>query len=478
MEKPRNNERGRQRSSAACDACRARKVKCIASADQGKCSMCSELNIDCTSERPRKKRGPKNRYVQILRAHLDGDTIASDEPDKPSLDLIAPSEILDLILDDWFNCFHPIAPVLHRNSFMARIRSVHDGDVHESRSFLVLVASVCAATCASLRRRRHHYSTVTVDSCLALAERFGLWAAPESITLEKALAFYNFSSAVHLEHGIDSAIAFRLIGDSTVCIKYLMQQKLDDMSFMDQQIVKRLYWMNFAWQCTAEMHGRRLLVLHHAHEASSVPFPLPVSFEELLNGSVSPQASVGGPDYSYVSGLNALSGLFLVWQSSQAIMVQTMENLQEYILRVHQALSELPPELAWTDGANQAGDFSFNVQKVNLKVTQLHIRSNLLEQMNYLARSQGCAITPDAIIDERHRVVEELLDVLYTMPEEVFDANGYSIVSKIRDIGGALLDELRTGEHGRTLQASVALDRLLSKLENLDLNPMVHTPCF
>jgi len=120
----------------------------------------------------------------------------------------------------------------------------------------------------------------------------------------------------------------------------------------------------------------------------------------------------------------------------------------------------------------------FNVQKVNLKVTQLHIQSNLLEQMNYLAISQGCVITPDAIIDERHHVVEELIGVLYAMPEEVFDANGYSIVSKIRDIGGALLDELRTGEHGRTLQASVALDRLLAKLENLDLNPMAHTPCF
>jgi hypothetical protein len=49
--------------------------------------------------------------------------------------------------------------------------------------------------------------------------------------------------------------------------------------------------------------------------------------------------------------------------------------------------------------------------------------------MNYLARSQECAITPDAIIDERHHVVEELTGVLYAMPEEVFDVNGYSIVT-------------------------------------------------
>jgi hypothetical protein len=54
-------------------------------------------------------------------------------------------------------------------------------------------------------------------------------------------------------------------------------------------------------------------------------------------------------------------------------------------------------------------------------------------------------VTPGAIIDEWHRVVGELLDVLYNMPESVFDANGCSIVPKIRDIGGALLDELDIG---------------------------------
>jgi hypothetical protein len=150
-----------------------------------------------------------------------------------------------------------------------------------------------------------------------------------------------------------------------------------------------------------------------------------------------------------------------------------MANLQEHIARAHQALNGLPPELT---GPNQTDYFGFNVQKVNLKVTQLHIRANLLEQMNTLAKQQGIPITPDAIISERHQVVEELLNVLYTMPEAVFDANGYSIVPKIRDIGSALLDELRTGPHGRTLQASISLEKLLAKLETLDLPITQSTP--
>jgi hypothetical protein len=434
--------------------------------------MCLELDIDCTSNRPRKKRGPKNRYVQVLRAQLDGNEDDSNTG-QHHLSLIAPSEVLDNIIDDWFNWIHPVAPIFHRALFTREIQGGQGSDAKVSKSFLLLVASVCAATYASLRRRRHNYGKVTVTSCLELAERFNIFSSSHTITLERALTMYNFSSAVHHEQGIDAPLTFRLTGESSVCVKYLMQYQLDSMSFMDQQILKRLYWLAFAGQCTGEMHGRRLLVLHHAHEASAALFPLGVCDSALLHDNVE-SASNGAPGH-YVSGLNALSQLFLVWQSSQAISAQTLNNLQSHILRARALDNELPTELVW---ANQTTDFGFNVQKVNLKVTQLHIRSNLLEQMNTLARHEGFVTTPDAIIHERHLVVENLLHVLYTMPEEVFDANGYSIVPKIRDIGSALLDELRTGEHGRTLQASINLDKLLAKLEILDLRPMSQTPNF
>jgi hypothetical protein len=439
---------------------------------ESKCSSCVELEIDCTNFQSRKKRGPKNRYVQQLRAHLDGHE-ASSTIEQHALSLIAPPEVLQNIFDDWFNWIHPVAPILHRTLFMRQIQGDHTPDAHVSESFLLLVASICAATYSSLPRRRHFYGTVTVARCLELAERFSIWSSSQPITLERALIMYNFS--VHNAQSIDSSLTFRLTGEASVCVKYLLQYKLDSMTFMDQQILKRLYWLVFAGQCTGEMHGRSLLVLHHAHEASSALFPQEISDEQLLHESVSRPNQVPDQHHSYVSGLNALSRLFLVWQSSQAITVQTMVNLHEHILRAHRVLNDLPPELSWLDSVNQTMDFGYNVQKVNLKVTQLHIRSNLLEQMNALARNQGFAMTPDAIIDERHLVVEELLDVLYTMPEEVFDANGHSIVPKIRDIGSALLDELRTGSHGRTLQASINLDKLLAKLENLDLRPLVHT---
>lgn len=156
-----------------------------------------------------------------------------------------------------------------------------------------------------------------------------------------------------------------------------------------------------------------------------------------------------------------------------------MANLQEHISRTYRILENLPPELKWNGQPSPNSDFGFgfDVQKVNLKVTQLHIRSNLLEQMNTIAKVQGLLVTPNAIVKERHRVVDELLDILYHMPDEVFQANGYSIVPKIRDIGSALLDKLRTGSQGSSLQASIDLDRLLAKLENLDWTPVAQSPC-
>jgi hypothetical protein len=260
-------------------------------------------------------------------------------------------------------------------------------------------------------------------------------------------------------------------------VKFLLNQSVDALPFMDAQILKRLYWLIYAGSCTSDMYGRQLLFLRQAHDQTSALIPAEVSDAQLLDHDEPSSPDHIGSDYSYIPGLNALSRLFMVWQSSQATSTQSMENLQAHIERAHRVVDELPFELSWK-GIQVSSDFGFNVQTVNLKVTQLHLRSNLLEQMNTIAKTEGLTITPHAIIEERHRVVDELLDILYHMPTEVFDANGYSIIPKIRDIGSALLDELRTGSHGRTLRASVNLDRLLAKLEDLDLRPTTATAHF
>lgn len=430
--------------------------------------MCTELNIECTNIQPRKKRGPKNRYVQALRAQLDGDASAGGNTERHSLDLVAPYPILQTIISDWFNWIHPVAPIFHGGVFSQRLAESHSAGTC-STSFLLLVVSVCAATVASLPRRSHLYGEITVEKCVALAEELQLWNPRATFTLERTLTIYNLSSAMHHESGMDAALVHRLVAECAISLKYLVHHELENMSFFDQQILKRVFWLAYAGQCTLDMHGRPLVILRQPYDHIHALIPREVTDEQLIGGSDTSQQEGVPLSRCYIAGLNALSSLFRVWQSSQAVPTQTMENLQEHIVRSQEALANLPPELTWHEVPSQTNDFAFDVQKVNLKITQLHVRSNLLEQMNTIAKNECFRFTPDAIIDERHRVVDELLETLYRVPKEVFDANGYSIVPKIRDIGSALLDELRTGSHGRTLQASISLDKLLAKLEELDI---------
>jgi hypothetical protein len=90
--------------------------------------------------------------------------------------------------------------------------------------------------------------------------------------------------------------------------------------------------------------------------------------------------------------------------------------------------------------------------------------------MNQLVKTSGIPQTPPELISERRSIVEDMLEILYHMPQETLEANGYSLIPKIRDIGSALLDEVRTGDRGQGMspKASVNLDRLLAKLESLD----------
>lgn len=57
------------RNNRACDGCRARKVKCLFEPGRQDCHGCTLLQIRCTHNRPRRKRGPPNRYGEDLTCH-------------------------------------------------------------------------------------------------------------------------------------------------------------------------------------------------------------------------------------------------------------------------------------------------------------------------------------------------------------------------------------------------------------------------
>jgi hypothetical protein len=194
-----------------------------------------------------------------------------------------------------------------------------------------------------------------------------------------------------------------------------------------------------------------------------------------LDPSWHPEGQWHGDTISYIPGLNFLSDLFLLWHASQQPHNNTLQGLQEHINLVQRSLDDLPAELRWRGGLSRPprSNFGTDVQIANLYITQLHIRSNLLEQSHRLAKADSPMITSQQIISERQNIVDDLLEILSHMPRETLEANGHSLVPKVRDIGAALLDEVRVGESPGPVsgKAKEDLDRLLGKLETLDYRP-------
>lgn len=199
----------------------------------------------------------------------------------------------------------------------------------------------------------------------------------------------------------------------------------------------------------------------------AVPRPLNLTDDEL-----EPPVAAGpdtakwhGDGNSYVPGLNSLCDLYAIWHDFQVSPPEnhTERYMVECFSRVEKVIDDLPVELRWRGGLSRRSTATpcHDIQIVNIFITSLHIRSNLLQNLG----AAGDDIT------EHQRIMDDVLEVLYHLPREAFDANGSSLVPKVRDIGAAYLERVRAGGHAtqeHVVGAQNKLARLLRKLDDLD----------
>ena len=185
------------------------------------------------------------RFVQAQRRN-ESAPIESLSPPSSSIDQLGPSTIIAQIVHDWFELVHSVCPILHRASFLKRLT---DGDVAHDSGFSALVTSVCAAAIASLRRKSAtYYGIITVKRCLRVIEQIGLSKANRKFSLEWCQTKYNLAIALSSEAGMDDADSFRFMAEAVAGVKYLVYYELENMTFLSQQLLKRLYWLLFAAQ--------------------------------------------------------------------------------------------------------------------------------------------------------------------------------------------------------------------------------------
>ncbi|RSL83228.1 hypothetical protein CEP51_004640 [Fusarium floridanum] len=498
------------RNLKACDLCRSRKVKCRYAEGDTTCQGCRLSGNECTQNRPRRKRGPGKRPLaqrspidatlpgaqaisspatpgsagESYRDHqrpvsspAEEETDSQASPDSRPGDLdfkgLCSRSVILTILTDWSRFVYPLAPLLHRKKFLKRFLQHED---EKNPTFCALVLATCGMTVSTLRRRSfYHYRSVTVDKCIDIIERENLlW--PISYTPEWCLSRYNVASALSALYGLDDMRVYRSIKDAMAGVQWLLFHEKGTESVHDQELMKRLYWLLGMWQLGTEIQGQP-----HLTFLPGPPFtpalqnirPRPLSDAELgvpdteTNISelwLAAPASWLKDDDEYITGLNSLADVLMVWERAKIDMAykEPEETLRDGMARLQAVLDNLVPELRWRGGLARFPKPSrgHESQTVNILITCFYIRSNLLQHLG-----QAPGITHQSI-------VSDVLEVLDHMPEDIHECNGFTLVKKVRDIGAAYLQELRVTSEGPTQVVNESeqciVNALLTRLERMD----------
>ncbi|KAM0516882.1 hypothetical protein ACHAO3_007815 [Verticillium nonalfalfae] len=259
---------------------------------------------------------------------------------------------------------------------------------------------------------------------------------------------------------------------AAIGVRYIAYYCMKDHDFVEQQQAKRLFMLIFAGSQSGDAFG--MLTPNIASYQDNWPQlrPLPLTDDELdptgkdLDPLAAEDTAWHGNNTSYIPGLLRLSDIFWVWHEAQTIPAAMLGGaeaaLARYLAQVQQVIDSLPPELRWRGGLSRPAHVTegHDAQVVNIFITSLHIRSNLLEKFGSTSGSH----------EEHQRIVDDLLEILYHLPQAVFDANGSSLVPKIRDIGASYLEQAQKIQ-GMGDDVKEKMERLSRRLHDLDCWP-------
>ncbi|CEL07033.1 hypothetical protein ASPCAL10199 [Aspergillus calidoustus] len=417
-------------------------------------------------------------------------SFSSSEPD--ILALLAPLSLIKTVLNDWFTHIHPLAPILHRKTFLARVHAhthAHPADQpHKNKTsarlFTGLVISILAATCATLRRKSFaEYHPVTLERCKHFIITYDLLPYDGPYCLDWCIAKYNLGTAATAYGNMSDPWIWRVLGESMTGVMWLVAFRAEAMEVADQEVLKRLCCLLIVCQIAIDMIGYQPMGRLAVDTAISHSLPRPLTDRDLdppPNPTPSSELLPRGADddnVSYVPGLTHLLQIFLTWHTCQTdrFYYPPLQVLSTGLSRIRSTIDSLPPELRWRGGMSrpQNATRGHDIQIANIFITSLYVRSNLLQQF----ATKGEREREPQHEEEHHSIVNDLLEVLYHLPQPILEANGYSLIPKIRDIGAAYLEVLQGGADVVAIddEAKGKLERLLRKLGVLDFIPDLTT---
>ncbi|KAL4783862.1 hypothetical protein BJX76DRAFT_243430 [Aspergillus varians] len=258
------------RNHRACDACRSRKIRCnLVVGNTVQCQGCASLEIECTYNRVRKKRGPANKHAR--NASVSGvssdhnaaqpivpspsstvpqmppslDASSSSSARSSALPFFASEPVVSALLHSWFEKIHPVIPILHRRSLLARVER---GEHLRNPSCCGLVLSICALTMAALPREQ--FGLMTVQGCLDYIDEKKLVTpgfARCAYSLDWCISMYNIAVAM-ISTSKSHATTIRVyhaLCEAFAGVRYLTFFGMDQLDSVEQQLLIRLFWVLF-----------------------------------------------------------------------------------------------------------------------------------------------------------------------------------------------------------------------------------------
>ncbi|KAH7025703.1 uncharacterized protein B0I36DRAFT_293333 [Microdochium trichocladiopsis] len=473
----------------ACDACRQRKRRCVlltlAQTTTGRCHNCERAGSRCTFLLPLRTRGPKRKtdhdqnHQRLLAWRLP-DTSSSTTT--YATDILCPRELVRVLVDDYVRYIYPLLPVVHLPSFTAAVdrgRDADDGDL------LALAVSLCAATVALLPSRlgayREHPTAPlpfrtraeVAGHCYRLHLGFRRDTHYfDTVSHARWASSYLLGIAFHQAGNIN---LWRMLEVEAMQLLRLLEvhhppayRGLDP---VEAQLRKKAFWLMF-YGYVHEAHNLRRerltfldpVLLGAVNLDDLIPAPLDDHF-------ITPRGFLPCPaDVSAASlaaGFNIHSRVFSAalgfapvaaapacccQAQAQASPRSRLAELREQHRRLKHMLDTVVPTYAppyhhhhhhhHDNDSMATSTIQRESIRANIHVTHLWLQSALLDQIDALQQQQQqpvIATTGHVSWDEREDICRQLLHTVHSISFSGLEANGLSLVYKIRDVASTLL---------------------------------------
>ncbi|THX16997.1 hypothetical protein D6D17_02560 [Aureobasidium pullulans] len=509
-------------ATKACDYCRLRKIKYIASEAGKDCQACTLGELDCSYIMPNKRRvgsAPEAMSTPQSTSEI-GNNLIDQSPSGSShsasrtclVHRLVSCPSFDIIMQDYLDVLYALMPVLHIPTFVSNLQN---GKHHHDPTFQMFCLAMCGCVFGILPHKFEQYteqdaSTGFTDRRMAIADIHHaiMVARPpdyhDKLSHEKWAIMYLMSvTNAHLGHRNRAKLQFAECNTIVTELGMHRIASYRELDYVESQLRKKAFWLSYiGWSHSRtrdvdfDSIGDRFKF--ETADAEHL-MPMEIDDEYITTTEIRAQPIDKAP---LVSGLNALIHIsdclvpMFKDASSTALSFHTADDhchvdlgscacgkhiqkaplqpsIMTRLIKTTHTLDNIPPQLSCWTASETPSDAQFQIMTANIHVTHVWVQSLLLEHLVVLnnaheATDQDQAYHRKLIWNLREGICEQLMDVLNNISEANLKPNGYVLIVKARTVAASLLDCALEGDDTTIHRARTYLQSFADILARLD----------